>query len=193
MVCFLQPKHEDGARHEPTILCCHAPEPEPDQAKPPASTISVLVFGHAVTQGREREQGEVVGWPVFRREALVVWRHRRRARWESRGWGRRRDHNGFRVLPVRAWPDGTGCSRPASSERISCVESAEASSPVFNSACGLGTSAADTFRQWGESGFARNHQDKFVLGGRGGLRKFFCLGCPLGLSDHIVGCHTSCA
>lgn len=193
MVCFLQPKHEDGARHEPTILCCHAPEPEPDQAKPPASTISVLVFGNAMTQGREREQGEVVGWPVFRREALVVWRYRRRARWESRGWGRRRDHNGFRVLPVRAWPDGTGCSRPASSERISCVESAEASSPVFNSACGLGTSAADTFRQWGESGFARNHQDKFVLGGRGGLRKFFCLGCPLGLSDHIVGCHTSCA
>lgn len=113
MVCFLQPKHEDGARHEPAILCCHAPEPKPDQARPPDSPISVLVFGHAVTQGREREQGEVVGWPVSRCEALVALRHRRRARWESWGWGRRRNHNGFRVLPVRAWPDGTKCSRPA--------------------------------------------------------------------------------
>lgn len=110
---LLQPKHEDGARHEPAILCCHAPEPKPDQARPPDSPISVLVFGHAVTQGREREQGEVVGWPISRCEALVAWRHRRRARWESWGWGRRRNHDGFRVLPVRAWPDGTKCSRPA--------------------------------------------------------------------------------
>jgi hypothetical protein len=57
---------------------------------PPASTISVLVFGQVVTQGRERERGEVVGWTAFRREALVVWRYRRRARGETWGWGRER-------------------------------------------------------------------------------------------------------
>lgn len=179
MVCFLQPKHEDGARHEPAILCCHAPEPKPDQVRPPDSPISVLVFGHAVTQGSEREQGEVVGWPVSRCEALVAWRHRRRARWKILGLGSQAQSQRFprATRPGLArWNEMQQAGRRLPNG-ISCVgrkRRGQFSRLLLCPArCELGTSAADMFLQWGESGFPRDHQDNFVLGGGEGCGSCF--------------------